>query len=351
MPIRGHSVFAARFSSVNDVARGPVCNSYSIVRLSTFRLGWPGRSATWVTGVGSGSVLPRGFGGLTGFRKTHQGNNLKIERTRASRKAAHSARRYHVSPVTRAIRNVLTVSAAALAFSGTGLVLAKTPVSPQALVAQHQSLTHAPFAFKTDVPVIDLTIVRDVRVPASVVDGEFDLRAVFGGQTDMIATLAASDGDVDTAFAMVADPTIVALVVTTDGSDAYEWNGATINATAYRAAGLFAHAQNGGDAMVHNDGILTADGTYAYRARPRGESGNATALNHNAITATGTLGATGLLAGGSGASYAQNTYDIVATSTGGFAAGVWAYGDTATASNWGDVDAYGNTIAVGIDAE
>ena len=152
-------------------------------------------------------MLPRGFGGASGFHKTHQGKNLKIERTRARRKAAHSAGRYHVSPVTRAIRNVLTVSAAALAFSGTGLALAKTPATPQALVAPRNVLEHAPFAFKTDVPVIDLTIVRDVRIPASVVDGEFDLRAVFGGKTDTFTTLASTDGDVDTsAFGLVADP-------------------------------------------------------------------------------------------------------------------------------------------------
>src|SRR5688572_744500 len=298
-------------------------------------------------------MLPRGFGGATGFRKTHQGKNLKIERTRARRKAAHSAGRYHVSPVTRAIRNVLTVSAAALAFSGTGLVLAKTPATPQALVAPRNVLEHAPFAFKTDVPVIDLTIVRDVRIPASVVDGEFDLRAVFGGQTDAFTTLASTDGDLDTsAFGLVADPAIVALVVTTDGSDAYEWNGTTINATAYRAVGLFAHAQNGGDAVVHNDGTITADGTYAYGAWARADSGDATAINHGPATATGALGATGILAGGSGTSYAVNESDIVATSTSGFAAGVWAYGDDATAVNWyGNVSAYGNTLAVGIDAD
>ena len=49
----------------------------------------------------------------------NQGKNLKIERRRSALGAVQS-RRFAVSPVTRAIRSVLTVSAAALAFAKEG---------------------------------------------------------------------------------------------------------------------------------------------------------------------------------------------------------------------------------------
>ena len=89
---------------------------------------------------------------------------MKIDRTRASRKAA---RRYNVSPVARAVRSVLTLSAAALMFSGTGVVLAKSPVVAP-LPVERASLSHE-FAKV----VFDLTRVSDEWTPKSVVDEEF----------------------------------------------------------------------------------------------------------------------------------------------------------------------------------
>ncbi|BCT91873.1 hypothetical protein LYSHEL_08970 [Lysobacter helvus] len=110
---------------------------------------------------------------------------MKIERNRA-RKGAVVARRYSVSPVTRAIRSVLTVSTAALAFSGTGLALASAPVhttQAPAFAAQHADLSqHA--AFAPSVPVVDLTLVRDADLPASVVGGDLGLTAALS-DTDL----------------------------------------------------------------------------------------------------------------------------------------------------------------------
>jgi hypothetical protein len=119
---------------------------------------------------------------------------LKNDRNRASRSGAHTARRYKVSPVARAIRSVLTLSAAALAFSGTGAVLAKTPSAPPVLAAQRPALADLALHQIPDT-VADLTRVRD-GLPSSVVGGEFDLHA------------ALADGDLQ--FASTTDPATAA---------------------------------------------------------------------------------------------------------------------------------------------
>ncbi len=131
-----------------------------------------------------------------GLRKTHQGNNLKNDRTRASRKAA---RRYNVAPVARAVRSVLTLSAAALMFSGTGVVLAKSPVVAP-LPVERASLSHE-FA-----KVVDLTRVSDEWTPKSVVDEEFQSFAAPMGVVEptMFAAGATLEG-----FGIVDDPTIL----------------------------------------------------------------------------------------------------------------------------------------------
>jgi hypothetical protein len=119
-----------------------------------------------------------------------------VDRTRASRKAA---RRYNVSPVTRAVRSVLTLSAAALMFSGTGVVLAKSPVVAP-LPVERASLSHE-FAKV----VFDLTRVSDEWTPKSVVDEEFQaLAAPIGVAETSFAASATLEG-----FGVVADPTIL----------------------------------------------------------------------------------------------------------------------------------------------
>jgi hypothetical protein len=131
----------------------------------------------------------------------NQGKNLNIERNRA-RKGASKARRFHVSPVTRAIRSVLTVSAAALAFSGTGLAFASTAApqhmspmaSQRADLAQHAGLP-------LSAPVVDLTVVGG-DIPASVLDAGFDLQSALADGERQVASV----GDM---VAMVADLTTV----------------------------------------------------------------------------------------------------------------------------------------------
>ena len=120
---------------------------------------------------------------------------MKIDRNRASRKAA---RRYNVSPVARAVRSVLTISAAALMFSGTGVVLAKSPVVAP-LPVERASLSHE-FA-----KVVDLTRVADQWTPKSVVDEEFQ---AFAAPTGVAHMLVAANGPAED-FGLVADPTVL----------------------------------------------------------------------------------------------------------------------------------------------
>ncbi|KGQ20007.1 hypothetical protein LF41_2174 [Lysobacter dokdonensis DS-58] len=121
---------------------------------------------------------------------------MKNDRTRASRKAA---RRYNVSPVARAVRSVLTLSTAALLFSGTGAVLAKSPVLAP-LPVERVGLSHE-FA-----KVVDLTRVADEWTPKSVVDEEFQSLAAPIGASE--ATMFAAGAQPES-LGVVDDPTIL----------------------------------------------------------------------------------------------------------------------------------------------
>lgn len=301
----------------------------------------------------------------------HQGKNLKIERNRAARRAAQ-ARRYAVSPVTRAIRSVLTVSAAALAFSGTGLALAKTPSAPSVIAAPRATLSDQAL-LQIPAQVVDLTVVHDASLPTSVVDGAFDLHAALADPDVQLAAGPGYDGRLDRVLDLTTVQSIVAgpgdgtgtggdvgydvrytdaRVTTHDG-----FTYSASSATGY-AVGLFTSG-NTGAMEVDNSWDIDATG-YTWAAGIETEAGTVgTVDNHGVVTATatGTYGtAVGVYVAAGVSSGVSNDGAIhaIATGTNGNAIGAFGYaaaGD-ATVTNVGDITAttqaggYGMAIAL-----
>ena len=293
---------------------------------------------------------------------------MKNDRTRASRKAA---RRYNVSPVARAVRSVLTVSAAALLFSGSGLVLAQSPV-PAPVPAARASLSHE-FA-----KVVDLTRVADEWTPKSVVDEGFQAFAAPMGIAEGTAFAAGAPVE---GFGVVDDPTILpgsfhpgpGGVSGTDDAVFSSWDlssyGGPVSWQLYDgftpapqvstdgfAVGAFIRSDY--DVVVHNywDGTSVTGATWAAGVEVE-SNGFAGAVNHDTIAATAT-GADGVAFGvdangntGAGI-YNQGTLDVNGAGLGADAFGMYAFSANGEAytNNFADVDVRADGDAVGASA-
>ncbi|UHQ20027.1 hypothetical protein LVB87_02380 [Lysobacter sp. KIS68-7] len=270
---------------------------------------------------------------------------MKNDRIRAPRSGSQQVRRYNVSPVSRAIRSVLTLSAAALAFSGTGAALAstpqaKTPSAPPLLSAQRTTLADLA---NHQIPstVVDLTAVSDANMPTSVVAGVFDLHASLA---DPSLQLAANDigrsfifpgspvsGVTFPGFSYSAyspDGYAIGLLIVGDSIDVT--NGWDLDAVGYTLAiGADFQAING-DSTMANTGIV-----------------NATATGDNGL-------AIALYSYGTGDSAISNSGDISATSTGidGRALGAWSIADAGNASvdNTGSITVSAAGFGFGVGA-
>lgn len=109
----------------------------------------------------------------------------------------------------------------------------------------------------------------------------------------------------------------------------------------YGATGIRAEAF-GAEAFVQNDGLVVADSAYgvATGIEAIGAYG-ARAINLGDVYAFGELGAYAIVAsGGDGQAIVNNEGFAVAQTRYGYAAGIFAYGDTALATNAGTVFAY-----------
>jgi hypothetical protein len=301
---------------------------------------------------------------------------LKIDRNRA-RKGAVVARRFSVSPVTRAVRSVLTVSAAALAFSGTGLALASAPVhttQAPAFAAQHADLSqHA--AFAPSVPVVDLTLVGDTEHPASVVAGDLGLQAALADSDAQYAgPVGPADGsriervlDLTTVQSLVAGPGngngsgIDDVAVQRDDRRGSPYSsfvnvayGATVDAVSPSgyADAVFSASDTWAGAV--NNGTLNATGA-TWAAGMEVEGGyQAWAYSNGDINAiaTGIDGqAIGMYAAAADYANAHNrgTVYAAATNTNGLAVGLFAYGNrNASTYNFGDVRVIADGTAAGL---
>lgn len=253
---------------------------------------------------------------------------MKNDRNRASRKAA---RRYNVSPVARAVRSVLTLSAAALMFSGTGVVLAKSPVVAP-LPVERASLSHE-FA-----SIVDLTRVSDQWTPKSVVDEEFQSFSAPMGEMTTFAAGATVQG-----FGIVDDPTILpgsfhsgpGGVYGTDDKVFRNWD---LSVSYNGPVNWYMYDGYAPPAQVSTDGI--AVGAFA--------SNDDSLLLRNywdGINVTGTTWAAGLEVESTGVTGVINYDAITSTVTGadGVAFGVYAVGDTgAWIYNDGTLDVNGD---------
>lgn len=140
------------------------------------------------------------------------------------------------------------------------------------------------------------------------------------------------------------------------GDGAYvgvSYSGIVVAIGQYGATGIRAEAF-GTEAVVFNDGVVVADSAYGVATGIEAIGANgARVTNLGDVYAYGELGAYGLVAsGGYGQGIVQNEGRVLAETRYGYAAGIFAYGDTALASNFGRVVAtsqYGG--ATGIVAE
>ncbi|MUV13703.1 hypothetical protein [Noviluteimonas gilva] len=268
---------------------------------------------------------------------------MKIDRTRASRKAA---RRYNVSPVARAVRSVLTISAAALMFSGTGVVLAKSPVVAP-LPIERASLSHE-FA-----KVVDLTRVADEWTPKSVVDEEFESFAAPMGVAQTFAASATVE-----AFGLVDDLTVLPgsfhpgpggvsgsddfigyNAANFPGTYGYAWGTATGTSTTGFADGFF--VSTAGDFHTNNHATIDVTG-YTWAAGFEVETGgNALFDNNVSVSATATgydSIAFGVYQVADGSSTINNNSTLNATASGESSTAIGAYalgfgGDASTTNS------------------
>jgi hypothetical protein len=294
---------------------------------------------------------------------------LKNDRTRAGRKAA---RRYNVSPVARAVRGVLSLSAVALMVSGTGAALAKSPGAIAPAPIEHVPTERARLSHEF-APVMDLTRVGDEWTPKSVVDEGFDAFAPgFGGGDTMFASSEGDTGDMGAVADLmtVLPGTYHAGPGGVGGSDnAAVWNltitsntpvgfgGAPgpVTSTTGWADGIFVSSPQ--DITINDYSVawLVTGATWAAGIEVEA-AGAATVVANGTITATSTgddsVAFGVFLDGSNGASITNNTtIDVNGNGARAYATGLLAasYGGDAKVTNNGAIDATGY-VAIGARA-